>query len=99
MTVNASDNIDVNSIGDYVITYQATDSSNNISTETRIVKIRDRIDPTIILNGLSTITIQLNQAYIELGASATDNFDNDITVSISGTVNTALPGTYTKKHI
>ena len=51
--------------------------------------------PTIILNGSPLITLSLNGTYTELGATATDNIDQNIDVIITGTVNTSLPGTYT----
>ena len=53
--------------------------------------------PVITLNGSANITLELQQAYNELGATATDNVDGDLTSSIvtSGSVNTNVAGTYT----
>ena len=42
--------------------------------------------------------MQLNDTYIELGAIATDNYDQSVSVSISGVVNTSIPGTYSKTY-
>ena len=59
--------------------------------------IADTIAPVITLNGSSSVTLELQQAYNELGATATDNIDGDLTSSIvtSGSVNTNVAGTYT----
>ena len=57
----------------------------------------DTTPPVITLKGAATIQDTLNKAYVELGATATDNKDGDLTTSIvtSGTVNYNLKGTYT----
>lgn len=57
----------------------------------------DITKPTITLKGDSTITININEAYVEQGATATDNIDGDITskIVISGSVDKTTAGTYT----
>ncbi|WP_343328177.1 M4 family metallopeptidase [Polaribacter staleyi] len=57
----------------------------------------DTTAPIITLNGASTINLTVGDTYNELGATATDNIDGDITANIttSGNVNTAIEGTYT----
>ncbi|TCK67740.1 putative secreted protein (Por secretion system target) [Winogradskyella wandonensis] len=57
----------------------------------------DTTAPVITLNGSASITLELQETYNELGATATDNVDGDLTSSIvtSGTVNTNIAGTYT----
>ena len=58
----------------------------------------DTIAPVITLNGASTINLEVGDTYSELGATATDNIDGNLTSSIviTGTVNTNSAGTYTK---
>ena len=53
--------------------------------------------PVITLNGSATITLKVGGKYTELGAKATDDKDGDLTskIIITGTVNTAVAGTYT----
>ena len=53
--------------------------------------------PVITLNGSSNININVGQTYTELGASAFDQEDGNITskISISGFVNSGVAGTYT----
>ena len=83
--------------GTYYITYTATDSSNNTTVAKRTVKVADTIKPVIKLIGSSSMTLQLNSTYTEPGATATDNYDGDLTaqIVIDGTVNTAVASTYT----
>lgn len=52
--------------------------------------------PVITLNGASTLSINLGDVYTELGYSAIDNIDGDITnlMTVSGTVDGNTPGTY-----
>ena len=84
--------------GTYLVNYNVSDAAGNAATQvTRIVNVMaDATVPVIILNGASSITLNLGSAYTELGATATDNFDGNITSSIiiSGTVNTAIAGAY-----
>lgn len=55
----------------------------------------DTIPPVITLSGANPLTIADGGTYTEPGASAADNVDGSDTVSISGLVNTSVPGTYT----
>ncbi len=53
--------------------------------------------PVITLNGLSTLDLLVGDTYTELGATATDNVDGNLTSSIvvgGDTVNTSIPGVY-----
>lgn len=57
----------------------------------------DTTGPVITLNGSSNISLKVGEIYTELGAKATDSKDGDLTSKIitTGTVNTAVAGTYT----
>ncbi len=56
----------------------------------------DKEKPRIILNGSSTITINLNDSFVDPGATASDKKDGDLTskIVVTGTVNTSKAGTY-----
>lgn len=57
----------------------------------------DNTPPDITLVGANPQIIKEGDAYTELGATATDNFDGDLTASIvidASAVNTSLEGTY-----
>ncbi len=55
----------------------------------------DTVPPVITLNGPQSITLLRGEAYIELGATATDNVDGPVAVIITGTVNSDVVGVYT----
>ena len=57
----------------------------------------DVIVPMITLNGFPSINLQIDDTYTELGATATDDVDGDISGQIvidASAVNTAVTGTY-----
>ena len=87
--------MDVNTVGTYTLTYTATDSSNNTSSITRIVNVVDTTDPVLVLTGSDLITIEVGTSFTDPGATATDNYDEDITVTTTGTVDVNTVGTYT----
>jgi hypothetical protein len=56
----------------------------------------DTTSPVITLTGSSAVTLSVGATYAEEGATATDNHDASVTVTIGGdVVNTAVAGTYT----
>ncbi|WP_297814520.1 Ig-like domain-containing protein [uncultured Polaribacter sp.] len=81
-TLTVTDDINVNTIGIYTVTYTATDSSGNVTTATRTVNVVDTTKPVITLIGDNPQIVTLNTAYEELGATAADNYNGDITTSI-----------------
>ncbi|RKE98899.1 putative secreted protein (Por secretion system target) [Ichthyenterobacterium magnum] len=97
--VIGGDVVNTSSAGTYVVTYNVSDAAGNAATEvTRTVNvIPDTTAPVIVLNGSSTISLDLGGTYTEQGATATDNIDGDITGSIvigGDVVNTSLAGAY-----
>lgn len=54
----------------------------------------DTTAPIITLNGDAEISIDLQQPYVELGATAVDDEDGDVPVDISGSVDINLKGEY-----
>jgi hypothetical protein len=92
--VTVSGSVNSSLVGSYNITYTASDISGNISTTTRVVNVTDQTAPLITLNGASTVTISTGGSYSEAGATATDAVDGSVAVTISGSVNTSVVGTY-----
>ncbi len=99
--VVGGDTVDPNTIAAYTVTYNVQDAANNNATEvTRTVNViaADTTPPVITLTGSNPQTIDQGTSYSELGATANDNVDGDITSSIvidSSSVNTAVIGSYT----
>ncbi len=96
--ISISGNVDTSTAGMYVVRYNVSDAAGNAATEViRNVNVTaDTTIPVITLNGSAAITLNIGDAYTELGATATDNVDGDITanISTSGTVDTTVAGTY-----
>lgn len=78
----------------YTLTYSATDAAGNTSTVTRDVIVADTVAPIITLNGQSLVTMTQGDSYVEAGATATDLVDGDVSVEISGTVNSDIAADY-----
>ncbi|MCY6354593.1 immunoglobulin-like domain-containing protein [Clostridium sp. ZS2-4] len=111
-------NVDTNTAGKYIITYNVKDSAGNKADEvTRTVVVEEEIivpeepeipegnpdkkRPVITLNGDSKIVVKFGEKYEELGATAVDDVDGDITdkieIKVNGKddeVNTNIPGNY-----
>lgn len=99
-TVNVSTSGSVNTAttGIYTITYTATDSSSNTSIKTRTVTVTPEADtspPVITVIGQTSLSIAQGTNYTDAGATAVDNVDGNVSVSTSGSVNTAVPNIYT----
>lgn len=86
----------------YIYTYSAR-TEENYRPKVNGFSIRfvrdapnDTQPPAITLNGANPISVNQGDTYTDPGATASDNFDGDLTSSIvvSGTVDTNNPGTY-----
>ena len=93
-----TNNVDVNTVGSYTVTYSVSDSSNNAATVvTRTVNVVDLTAPTITILGDNPATIEASSSYTDAGATATDNYNNDVTsdITVTSTVDTNIIGSYT----
>ena len=90
------DTVNTNVVGTYTVTYNVTDSEGNVATQvTRTITVVDTTPPVISLIGDAELTLEVGSTYEELGATFTDNYDEDLTVIISGdVVDTNVEGTY-----
>lgn len=94
-SLTVTGNLDTSSVGQYTITYTATDASNNTSVETRTVNVvADTEPPVITLQGPNPKNVALNTAFTDPGATVTDNCDPTTTIYGAGTVNTSVTGSY-----
>jgi hypothetical protein len=86
-------------LGVTTVTCTKTDAAGNIATpEVFTVTVEDTTPPVITLTGANPQTLEAKTAYVELGATASDNYDGDISGSIvidATNVNMNLVGTYT----
>lgn len=99
--IERTGNVDTKKAGTYKITYTVKDSAGNVATETRTITVKGETPtisaPQIKLNGEKKVTIKMGNTYTELGATATDSIDGDITSKITktGTVDSNAVGEYT----
>ena len=94
--ISDSGTVDTTSLGNYTITYQVSDSSGNTAIVSREVSVSDATAPVISLTGLSPVTIEVGTTYADEGATATDDFQGDLTASISdiSNVDSTTVGSY-----
>lgn len=91
----AQGTIDTSVVAEYTISYSKTDAAGNVSNVvTRYVYVVDTTNPVVTLNGDAVVTLEVGSTYTDLGASYTDNYDASGNAVMSGTVNTAVLGTY-----
>ena len=90
--------VDETTVGVYTLTYNVTDANGNVAVEvTRTVNVVDTTVPVITLTGESTVIIEFGSTYTDAGATATDNYDGDLTDNIVfvSTVDETTVGVYT----
>jgi hypothetical protein len=96
--------VNTTTTGSYSVTYDVSDSAGNAATQVvRTVNVVEPDDtpPVITLIGDNPQTIVVGNAYVELGATASDDVDGDISSDIvidASEVNTATLGSYTVKY-
>lgn len=96
--VIGGDTVNPNVAGTYTVTYDVNDTAGNISVQrTRVVTVSDTSAPEITLNGSANVTHEQMTPYTDLGASAFDSVDGDLTalLEVSETVNILVGGAYT----
>jgi hypothetical protein len=84
--------------GTYTINYEAEDSNgNHAETVVRTVVVEDTKPPTLELIGPERITVLTAMDLDELGATATDDCDGDLTEQVvvgGGAIDLNIPGVY-----
>lgn len=105
--ISAYDNYDGNitdkikySIDNDNITFSVVDSANNKNELTKKINYIDKDKPVITLNGSSTISLVVGDAYSEYGASAYDTCDGDISsnIKIDSNIDINVIGKYEVKY-
>ena len=84
--VKVESNVDTNKIGTYKTIYKKSYGIFNIQ-KIQVVKVVDRENPVITLNGNKEVNVCSADKYIEEGYKALDNYDGDITSKVEITKN------------
>jgi hypothetical protein len=86
--------------GTYYIKYDAKDShGNNAISVYRQVVVRDTTPPVVTLIGNREIKLLYGQQYIEYGATAFDNYDGEVEVTINNPIISNKIGTYEVTYV
>ena len=94
ITVTTNGTVNDDAVGEYVLTYVATDPSGNTSTATRTVNVVDTTAPVVTVTGTNPVTVELGDTYSDAGATATD-LSGVVTVVTTGSVDADTVGEYT----
>ncbi|SEU16487.1 immunoglobulin-like domain-containing protein [Stigmatella erecta] len=83
--------------GGFTITYTVTDPSGNSAAApvTRTVKSDDNTPPVLALNGPASLPLECGNPFTDPGAIAEDVCDDNLDITVTGTVNPAVPADYT----
>lgn len=84
--------VDVNTIGDYTLTYKVSDVNGNSTFMVRTVQVRD-IDAPVITSA-AKVFWQVGTPFVN-PVKVTDNFDQNVQVTKSGFIDVNTFGTYT----
>jgi len=79
--IKIKDNINIEKLGTYEVKYKIKKGLFEVEKK-RIVNVIDDINPEIFLEGENEITICPGKKFDELGYSASDNYDGDITSKV-----------------
>ncbi|HHX16891.1 MAG TPA: leucine-rich repeat protein, partial [Mollicutes bacterium] len=91
-TINTPSNV----TGDYYLWILAKDTTGNTTIQRTSVFKLDNIKPVITLNGSANMMISKGSIYTDPGSTASDAHSGlDGNVTVTGTVNTSVAGTYT----
>ncbi|MFA6867524.1 MAG: immunoglobulin-like domain-containing protein, partial [Clostridia bacterium] len=93
-------NVDTSTAGTYKMTYTVTNNLGKTTTAERTVQVYIP-NPVIQIKGNNPVLIYKNQAYIESGATATDELDGDLTSNIiidTTSLRNTIAGTYKIKY-
>ena len=94
--VEITDDINVDVVGTYTVTFKSTDTNNNTSTETREFKVVDTTAPVITVDDENNkYEMRVFEEIPTFTATATDNYDEEVTVKITNTIDRTNVGTYT----
>ncbi|MGA0407823.1 MAG: immunoglobulin-like domain-containing protein, partial [Limisphaerales bacterium] len=89
-----SGQVNIHQLGEYTITYTATDSSGNGAVAQRKVIVPESDAPVVVLLGDAQMEHEAGTPFVDPGASAEDAFDGTLAVEVEGEVDVQSLGTY-----
>ncbi len=95
LVIEVDDNVNYDVPGTYNVTITVTDESDNVASVEFTVTVVDNVKPVISLVGQASMSLIAGESFTDPGATFTDNVDGTGNATVSGSVNTAVVGTYT----
>jgi hypothetical protein len=87
--------VDIQTLGDFTLTYSAVDSQGNQAKPvSRVVRVVDALLPIISLEGAPYVIHEQGTQYADAGATASDRQGNPVTVNVTGSVDVFNAGNY-----
>ena len=91
--------VNTGAVGSYDVTYNVKDAGGNSATEVvRSVTVEDTTIPVITLNGENKMNAEAGGTFTDPGATVADNVDQDLVVTITGSVDTNKLGDYVLQY-
>jgi PKD repeat protein len=89
-------NVDSSVVGTHSVSYVVADAVGNGASATRTVEVTDQSSPVITLLGSNPLTMIEDDVYTEMGATAFDAVDGDVSGAITSnsSIDNTTPGTY-----
>lgn len=82
-SIEISNNVNLNALGTYTVTYTATSSSGETHSVDRSVIVQDTSSPVFIFKNDDSVEIYPNKTDYSFDFVAIDNFDGDLTSQVS----------------
>ncbi|MDA8001283.1 MAG: DUF5011 domain-containing protein, partial [Alphaproteobacteria bacterium] len=100
LNLNIIDRVDTSDVSFYWVQYICKDLAGNTKkTDSKRLRVLDKVPPIIRLNGPDEITIYAQvEKYVEQGATCVDNLDGIIEVTRTGRVRDKIPNIYELKY-
>ena len=93
--VTISSTLDTTLIGKYTITYNVMDAAGNAAiTKTRTIYVVDRTMPTVTLNGVDSVFVEIFNSFNDPEVTVSDNYYNSLNWESTSNVDTSKLGTY-----
>ncbi len=93
--IAAPSSLDASFVHSFTTTYSLTNFIQRVATTNRTVNVVDRVAPVVTVSGNAAPSLTVGDTFTDSGATAADACTGSTSVTVSGSVNTAVAGTYT----